>query len=90
MRNSYIHPCTPPRFPHKQQQQQQQQQTPSTTHTSTLSPPTNGTSEDRLTVRSPSTSRMITFLQKEMDALRSSSEAARAAAGDISLLPTQT
>ena len=42
----------------------------------------NGVDENRLGVRSPSTTRMITSLQKEMDTLKTSSEAARAAAGN--------
>jgi hypothetical protein len=42
----------------------------------------NGVDENRLGVRSPSTTRMITTLQKEMDTLKTSSEAARAAAGN--------
>jgi hypothetical protein len=37
--------------------------------------------ENKLSARSPSTTRMINTLQKEMDALKGSSQAARAAAG---------
>ena len=74
MRNSYIHPNTPPRIPHKSSHGNISPLNTSTTAA-------NGTDGNRLTVRSPSTSKMITTLQKEMDALKSSSEAARAAAG---------
>ena len=45
----------------------------------------NGVDENRLGVRSPSTSKMINTLQMEMDALKASSEAARAAAGHFPL-----
>jgi hypothetical protein len=76
MRTSYLHAGSPPRFPTKQG---------SITNgvVSPLNPssPTNGIDENRLTVRSASTSKMITTLQKEMDAIKTSSEAARAAAG---------
>jgi hypothetical protein len=80
MRTSYLHANSPPRFPSKQ----------ATMSVSPLSPsaPTNGVDENHLNVRSVSTTRMITTLQKEMDALKTSSEAARAAAGTLSpLLP---
>jgi hypothetical protein len=70
MRSSYMAPNSPPQFPTKQALSV----CPST-------PSTNGADENRLGVRSPSTSKMITSLQKEMDALKGSSEAARAAAG---------
>lgn len=63
-------PNSPPQFPTKQ-----------ALSVSPSTPATNGVDENRLGVRSPSTSRMITSLQKEMDALKGSSEAARAAAG---------
>jgi hypothetical protein len=77
MRTSYLHPSTPPRLPHK-------------SSNGNLSPlntsnnaATNGTDENRLAVRSPSTSKMITFLQREMDTLKASSEAARGSAGSL-------
>jgi hypothetical protein len=73
MRTSYLHSNSPPRIPSKQSNGSSSPLAPSS--------PTNGIDESRLTVRSASTSRMITTLQKEMDALKSSSEAARAAAG---------
>lgn len=68
-------PNSPPQFPTKQ-----------ALGVSPSTPATNGVDENRLGVRSPSTSKMITSLQKEMDALKGSSEAARAAAGH-SLIP---
>lgn len=70
MRSSYMAPNSPPQFPTKQ-----------ALSVSPSTPSTNGVDENRLGVRSPSTSKMITSLQKEMDALKGSSEAARAAAG---------
>ena len=73
MRTSYLHANSPPRFPSKQLNGSSSPSLPSS--------PTNDIDENRLTVRSTSTSRMITTLQKEMDALKTSSEAARAAAG---------
>ena len=78
MRSSYLNTNndSSPRFPTKQNGI-------SVTPLSPTSPSTNGNGvdENRLGVRSPSTSRMIHTLQKEMDALKASSEAARAAAG---------
>ena len=78
MRTSYLHPGSPPRFPTKLGN--------GITTNNVVTPldpssPTNGVDENRLTVRSASTSKMITTLQKEMDAIKTSSEAARAAAG---------
>ena len=81
MRTSYLHANSPPRFPSKQS-------TPSSLTPLTPSSPTNnGVDENHLAVRSASTTRMITTLQKEMDALKTSSEAARAAAGAPSHTP---
>jgi hypothetical protein len=81
MRTSYLHAGSPPRFPTRQGNS-------ITNVVSPLNPsPTNGVDENRLTVRSASTSKMITTLQKEMDAIKTSSEAARAAAG---ILPENT
>lgn len=78
MRSSYSYPSTPSRGPNKV--------TNGSTSPLNASNATNGTDENRLAVRSPSTTRMITALQKEMDAIKTSSEAARAAAGTSSLL----
>ena len=69
VRNTYLHSSTPPRKP-------------SCGNLSPLNASTNG-DENRFAVRSPSTSKMITSLQKEMDVLKSTSEAARASAGSI-------
>ena len=77
MRQSYLHANTPPRHPSKQPV--------SPLNSSPSANSVNGADENHLSVRSPSTSRMITTLQKEMDALKSSSEAARAAAGHYPL-----
>src|ERR1700734_614440 len=71
MRSSYMHPNSPA-SPSKNGVLSTKAPSPS-------SP--NGVDENRLGVRSPSTTRMITSLQKEMDLLKTSSEAARAAAG---------
>ena len=77
MRTSYLHANSPPRFPTKHNM--------TNNAVSPLNPssPMNGVDENRLTVRSASTSKMITTLQKEMDAIKTSSEAARAAAGTL-------
>jgi hypothetical protein len=76
MRSSYMAPNSPPQFPGKQ-----------ALGVAPSTPSANGVDENRLGVRSPSTSKMITSLQKEMDALKGSSEAARAAAGRFPLVP---
>jgi hypothetical protein len=77
MRSSYIHPnSTPPRQVSRQPSRQFGASSPLT-----ASPASPNGDENRLAVRSSSTTKMISTLQKEMDAIKGSSEAARAAAG---------